>query len=413
MIKGFLPGGLRHTSEVFGVSNTFKLMFGTVFSYKRTVIYFIKKRKFRALWNFFYVKTLVPVGEGAGGAFYILFGGLIRHYPSLAPFPRYIELEVTTVCDKKCIFCEHTYWNEKSRHLTFEEFKHIINQFPDLKWTNLTGEGTAFLNKDYIRMIEYLKQKDIPVYLVDHFNMVDDTIAKKLIQLGVDGIYISLDAATKKTYEEIKVGCDFNIVVDNIKNFIRIKKELRTPIPELCFRYVITTKNINEMSQFVNLISSFGDKSDLGDGSRIEFCGLLEFDAIKDYKVHNVPESLTQNILQTANEKNQRVMFCHSEPKTHPPLEHCLAWMEPYIMMGGYVLPCCSVLMSNKRDFLREKSFGNVFKQSFKDIWNSERYKNFRHLVNKKEGVVPLLCKDCRAYNTIEREEKYGVDLEL
>jgi radical SAM protein with 4Fe4S-binding SPASM domain len=82
-------------------------------------------------------------------------------------------------------------------------------------------------------------------------------------------------------------------------------------------------------------------------------------------------------------------------------------------MMGGYVISCCNTLMSNNRTFLKEHSFGNLFEQSFKDIWYSDRYKRFRKTVNNPKCKVPIICTGCRAYDFSERAKKYGVDKEL
>ncbi len=82
-------------------------------------------------------------------------------------------------------------------------------------------------------------------------------------------------------------------------------------------------------------------------------------------------------------------------------------------MMGGDVVQCCAVLMSNKRPFLREHSFGNVFEHSFTEIWNSERYRRFRHQVNQPQGKVPLMCSGCRSFNVQDRIEKYGIAEDL
>ena len=58
-------------------------------------------------------------------------------------YPQYIEVETTTTCNLKCTICEHTYWDEPNRHMTLEQFKYIIAQFPDLKWMGMTGIGVA------------------------------------------------------------------------------------------------------------------------------------------------------------------------------------------------------------------------------------------------------------------------------
>lgn len=413
LTRAILPGGLPLSQEILGTKEIFAMILRVAWAYRRTMKYMLRKGGIRAVVNFLFVKIFVPIGEGSGAAAYFIVGPMIRRFPQLAPYPYNIEVEITTRCNKRCIVCEHTYWNEPSVDLSFEDFRKIVDQFPRLKWVNLTGEGDAFLNRDYLKMIRYLKMKKVPVYLVDSFDLINEEIAKELVEMGVDGIYVSMDGATKETYEKIKVGCSFERSIKNIKNLIELKKKMESPIPELCFRYVVTTLNVHEMPKFVELVRSFGDRNSLGDGSRLEYCGLLVFDEIEHLNVPKIPEEIIQKTIMEMRKHNVNMVFCHTEPAKHPSINHCLNWMEPYIMIGGYVLPCCAVLMSNKREFLRQHSFGNIFEKSFKDIWYSERYRKFRQTVTKPDAKMPLLCKDCRAYETREREQKYGIDMEL
>ena len=78
-------------------------------------------------------------------------------------------------------------------------------------------------------------------------------------------------------------------------------------------------------------------------------------------------------------------------------------------MMRGYVLPCCGVLMSNKRPFLEKYALGNINEKSLKDIWKSEKFAEFRKLVVDPKGKVPILCAGCRTFNSSDRINKYGV----
>ena len=384
------------------------------FAYKRTIWYLLRKRGIKAAYNFVFVKLFVKEGEGGLGLAYIPLMPVFRAFPGLmaklAPYPFNVEIEITNRCNKRCILCEHTYWNEPNRDLSFEEFKTIVDQFPKLKWVNLTGEGDAFLNRDYLKMIEYLKTtKNIPVFLVDSFDLIREDIAEKLIKMGVDGIYISMDGATKETYEMIKIGCNFDKTLVNIKNLIRLKKEFRSPIPEICFRYIITTLNVHEMPQFVELVRSLGDNKSLGDGTEIEYAGLLVFNEVRHLFVPEIPEDILKATIEKSKKLGLHVKFSHAEKGKLPPLERCSAWVEPYIMMGGYVMPCCAVLQNNDRDFLRKYSLGNIFEKPFSEIWYSEAYRKFRKIIPQAKAPVPVLCKSCRAYDGTERARKYGI----
>jgi len=369
--------------------------------YTRTMWYLLRKRGLRALYNFLWSKAFVrEVGPA-------LLDPIWRKWPWTAPYPKFVEIEVTTKCHLRCIICEHTHWKEKPRDLTFDEFKKIIDQFPGLKWCNPTGEGSAFLNKDYIRMLRYLKSKDVFVEFVESFDQIDENLAREIIKIGIDRIWVSFDGATKDTYEKIKVGCSFEKTLKNLRNFIRIKKEMKSPIPELCFRFVITTLNYKEMPQFIELVASLGDWKALGDGSYVEFAGLLSFKEIEHLNQPFVPKEIIEETAKKAKELGVHWAFCHSGKL--PDVSLCAAWTEPYIMMPGYVLPCCAVLMANKREFLRKYSFGNMLEQPFREIWNSKRYRTFRKLVPQTKGKVPILCSGCRAYDTSKREKKYGI----
>jgi len=371
--------------------------------YKKSIWYLLRKKGLKSVKNFLFVKYFVT---DEGGEVAILNNIIkITKLFSLAPYPFKIEVEHTTICNKKCIICEHTYWQEKQERLTFEQFKQMVDQFPKLRWINITGEGTGFLNPDFLRIIEYLRLKDISVNFVDEFDFVNEANARKLIELGVNCIWISMDGAIKETYEKIKVGCDFEKALSNIKMLLRLKKELNSPFPMLCFRFVVNRLNYTEMPKMVELIHSLGD---LGEGTKLEFVGLLTFKETEKYYLPEVPKEIIKETIQKGKNLGINVQFSHICKSELPSINKCTAWMEPYIMMNGYVVPCCAVMMSNKRDFLRKYAFGNLFEKPFKEIWYSERYKKFRSLVQKNKRPVPILCAGCRAYETKKREKKYG-----
>lgn len=376
--------------------------------YKRSIWYLLKRGKFRDLYTFLFVKYFVS-DEGGDTA---VLNTLISNsgWSFLAGYPFKLEIEHTTVCNKRCIHCEHTHWKEKAEILNFENFKKIVDQFPRLKWINLTGEGDNFLNPDYMKFIGYLRSRHVSVNFVDEFDFIESEKAKKLVELGVNCIWISMDGATKETYEKIKVGCNFEKAVQNIKTLQETKKKLGSPLPTLCFRFIVTNLNYQEMPEMVELVHSFGD---LGEGSRLEFTGLLTFKEIEHLKLDSLPEEIIEGTKNRARELEVPISFSHLRKEELPSINKCSAWTEPYIMMGGYVLPCCAILMSNKREFLRKHAFGNINKKSFKEIWESERYKQFRRMVVNKKAKVPLLCAGCRGYDTAKRENKFGVSKEV
>jgi MoaA/NifB/PqqE/SkfB family radical SAM enzyme len=409
-----VPGGIFTTSNVFGPHYLFLMAWRMGKSYAKTFFYLLFRKSPLAALNFLYTKLLVPVGEGAGAGFYIVFNPILRKFPRLGPLPQYVEIEVTTICPRKCIMCEHTYWkDQEERHLSFAEFRFILSQFPKLRWLHLTGEGSSFTNPDYPRMLEYAKSKNICVYLVDSFDHIPQESIEKIIDMKIEGVYISLDAATKGTYEKIRIGCDFERVLKNIRKLIELKKQKKSLLPEISFRYIVMGNNVEEMPEVLDLINSFGPRKLLGEGGRVDFVGNLEFPEVRDLSIYEIPENILKSVIKKTKKYQLNTFLSHTEPKRNPHIEQCTCWLEPYIVMGGCVIPCCNILMSNKRTILRQHSFGNIFKNSIREIWYSDRFRKFRDSVNNPRAKVPYLCTLCRAYDFKDRIKKYGIDESL
>jgi radical SAM protein with 4Fe4S-binding SPASM domain len=58
-----------------------------------------------------------------------------------------------------------------------------------------------------------------------------------------------------------------------------------------------------------------------------------------------------------------------------------------FVTYEGYITPCCIRMDPSLI------SFGNIYEQPFKEIWNSEGYSCFRKRF--EEGSVPGICRRC------------------
>ncbi|MBI5892280.1 MAG: radical SAM protein [Deltaproteobacteria bacterium] len=361
----------------------------TIINTKNLAYILFKRKDIKSFKNYIMARaTVANVGPGFPHAIY-------RKFPSLVPYPREIEVEITTRCHLKCTHCEHTYWSdEHNRDLTFEEYKHILSQFPNLWWINTTGEGSSFLNKDFVRMLEYTKSKGIFIKFVESFTNLTEEQMETIIKVGVERLYVSMEGATAETYEKIRIGASFNKVIENLKTFRELKKKLRSPLPEVSYRYVVMKENYHELPDFVRLIKSL----DLG--NTINVVGTLDFDEIKHLSIKERQEHI-EELLRIADDLDMDTPI--GDTITQPPITRCTCWVQPYIMIGGYIMPCCGVMMANRRTFLRENALGNIFEAPFKEIWNSPRYKALREGMTKSKGPLDPMCVGCRSFDTLGR----------
>lgn len=346
----------------------------------RNILFYTREKGIKWLYNYIHFITFYDTTNPI----------LIRYLQQLHPYPSYLEIECTTKCFLRCQHCEHTHWNEPSMDMTLNQFKHILDQFPKLKWIGMTGIGEEFINKDFMGMLRYIKQKDSAIFveLYDSFMFLTEKEITELIDLGIERIFISLDAATKETYEKIRVGAKWDKVIKNIETFVRIKKEKKSYFPQMCFHFIAVKNNVHEMVDFVELVHSL--KTDV---KLIQFSRMLHyFDEVKELFVE-VPEETIKEVDERAKELGINVVWGLNIPKEKPPINKCTAWTMPFIFVNGDVINCCAQNEGNRRKWQHETSMGNVFNEGFKKIWNGEKYKDLRRKIRKNK--VPEACNGC------------------
>jgi radical SAM protein with 4Fe4S-binding SPASM domain len=92
-----------------------------------------------------------------------------------------------------------------------------------------------------------------------------------------------------------------------------------------------------------------------------------------------LPENPDYNIFNMAEKKPKKSFKCD------------LLWTETVINWDGSILPCCSV-------FDEKYSFGNIKENSFKEIWNNDKYLSARSdVLGRKNDKVKTICRICKA----------------
>jgi len=313
------------------------------------------------------------------------------------PYPNYIEMEaIQGYCQLNCIMCEKEYWNEKPQMLSFKNFKYAMDQFPDLKWAGNNGLGDPFLNPEYRQMVKYLDDKHVcqEIYLTSKAFEKGD-IEKFVDYNSFIFLKFSFDAATKDTYESIRINGDYDKVIDNIIRFDREKKRRGKHYPELQFHFVVMKNNIHECEQYVKLIHDLGV-----DCSNITFSRMLHKFKQTEHLYTDIPDTLMKNLEIAGKRYGIPVTFNADAAGTKPPINLCTAWTMPYIFPDGTVISCCCMNMQNRRDWQRQTAMGNIFQTPMRDIWYGPKYKLLRKkLYEMKPLEAHPVCEICNIYD--------------
>jgi MoaA/NifB/PqqE/SkfB family radical SAM enzyme len=313
-------------------------------------------------------------------------------------FPPFLEIEPTTTCNFKCVCCEHTYWKEQSKNMTFQEFKKIFDDFGKPKWLGLTGIGSSYLNKDYHKMLAYAKSKGTIIEVFDHFaHFKNDEEIKELIKIGPDFQFISTYGATKKSFENVCKGSNYPIIEKNIKTFVKLKKQMRKKFPILNFHYIITRESKEDLPIFLDFLHSLNTEI----GEVLVTPLLHSFKEAEKYAVSIDREYVEKIRKKAARYKIPITINMVAKQATEglekkPSINHCKEYIMPFIFVTGHVTPCCGQNEDNSREWQKKMSFGNALEKPFREIWYSTKYIQMRKLIRKNK--CPKECALCPAY---------------
>jgi len=281
-------------------------------------------------------------------------------------FPIHLDIEATSACNFLCTMCPRTEMIENSTFWKVENFdmdtyEKIVSEgvkhgLRSIKFQYL---GEPLVNKNLVKMIKFAKKAGVvDVMFNTNASLLNEKKSKEIILSGVDKVFFSFDSPYKDKFNEIRVKGDYDQVLKNIKNFMRIKKELKSDTPITRVQMVLMKENEKEWDDFQKL-----------------FSGVVDTIAYVDYLDHGGQK----------NQKNKGVVDIGSRKKKFccPQL-----WQRMFIHPDGVVTPCCI-------DSSRELVMGNIKKDSINKIWKNDAYQEMRekHL-NGKIDEIPT-CGNC------------------
>jgi len=281
-------------------------------------------------------------------------------------FPIHLDIDITNKCNLKCQMCPRTdlvkrglFWKEG--YINFDLYAGIVkhgveNGLCSIKY-NIMGE--PLIHSYLPEMIRYAKE----VGVLDTMINTNGTLLRKglggrLIEAGLDKLFFSFDSPHSEVYNKIRVGSDYHKVLNNIKNFMQLRNEMKSITPLTRASMVVMKENEHEKEDFRKLFSP-----------------IVDFVAFSTYLPH---------INQEEDEERTAVEFSNSGTFCCPQL-----WQRMFIHTDGEVGVCCI-------DTARTIKIGSIYDKSPKELWLSDEYKKIRELHASGNYRKHPTCRTCR-----------------
>jgi len=272
----------------------------------------------------------------------------------LSDFPLHLDVESTNACNLRCIMCTRNFMTEKIGNIKWDLFKKVVDEAADynLPSLKLNFRGEPLLHPDLHRMVKYAKDHGV---LDVQFNTnglaLTEKRSEELIKSGLDRIIFSVDGATKKTYEYIRTGSNFERVVENIKQFVEIRNSMGQKKPVVRVQMVKMEENKHEVEQFIEM---------------------------------------WRDVVNRVAVTSQREPYIKGKGSTKK-LEHFPChqiWQRIVVWWTGEVFMCCG-------DWHGEYPLGDANKDSIYDLWHGEKYNFVRKLHSSGRLEDLPICARC------------------
>lgn len=339
----------------------------------------IKKIKYAL--NVFYWFIWYNLWHGEAKKVFHLFKSLAKHIFLKTPYAAIIETGNT--CNFNCPTCptprKKIFSRRPSQLMNFEKFKKIIDNIKNyVHIVYLYNSNEPLLHPDIIEMIKYASDNNLHTMISTNCSLLDEKMSEKILNSGLGEIRLALDSFKKESYEQFRVGGNFETVKENIENFCRLKQKLGKKRPIATLQFILNKLNQDE----IPAVKKFAKENKI-DKLYIKPFILSEYAYSKE-EIKNLGEKF----LADKDIYDEDIVYKKDEQGLKPKMEFkkCSDVNRVFtILADGRAVMCCF-------DLVGDYSYGEMDKTDLKTLWNSEGVKKMRGMAFKRQ--YPL-CKVC------------------
>lgn len=297
-----------------------------------------------------------------------------------------ISIDASTYCQLKCPECSTSKGIIKNGIvgtglLSFDNFKRTVDSNPNIIEIELSNWGEIFLNPDLVKILKYAYKKNVKLTAGNgvNFNSVDSNTLEALVVYKFGYLNVSIDGASQDTYNQYRIGGNFDKVISNIRELNKFKEKHNSIYPKLSWQFILFGHNeqeiptVKELCKELNMV--FNPKLNHSDFSPIKNPEYVKF----------------ESGLSVSTRDEYKTKFKRSYKRSC-----CQLWYSPQINWDGKLLGCCV----NKWIAL-----GNVFDDELTNCLQSQQFNEVK-LVLKGELEVSekMPCYFCPTFQQIREQ---------
>jgi hypothetical protein len=258
------------------------------------------------------------------------------HYKYHLPLPTVLMIENTNHCNAECVMCPRDTLSRKRGFMDFGLLEKIMKEVSSVRRkpvTHLHGFGEPLLDKLLAERIQLAKTCGIKhTYIVTNASLLFPETSRKIIGARLDKMKISFYGTDEESYNTTMKRLNFKVTLQNITEFLRIRKDMKRGNPRLILQYLPNETHHAKTEEFKAPWSSLID-------TKVGDC--LNVSSLHNYGGGRAYNHLGKKI----------VSVCY------------FPWTSMSVLWDGRVVTCC--MDSNGVQVL-----GDLNSQSIQEVWN-------------------------------------------
>ncbi len=288
--------------------------------------------------------------------------------------PVALSIEPTTACNLGCPECPSglKQFTRDTGNLKADLNQKIIDEASKHAiYVNFYFQGEPFINPKFLDMVSHAHSRNMFTSTSTNAHFLNDAVAKKTVESGLDRLIVSIDGITQEVYEQYRIHGDLSKVIEGTKNILKWKKELKSATPHVIFQFLVVKPNEHQIEGVTQLAKELGV-----DEVRFKTAQVYDYKhgnslipTIEKYSRYKLNSDGTYSL------KNKLVNQCWR------------MWHSCVVTWDGLVVPCCFDKDATHR-------LGNLQEATLKDVWTNQSYNNFRRAILKSRSEIDI-CKNC------------------
>lgn len=364
-------------------------------------------------------------------------GSGLRLHPPVNSLRR-LYVEITNQCNLNCSTCMRNVWDVQYGRMSLQTFQKILAGLqsclpkPEIF---MGGYGEPLSHPECLAMIKHAKSIGLRVSLITNGILLTEEVARVLIGLGLDKLWVSLDGASPDCYSDVRLGNALPAIIENLNRLRSLQFQYYgffpwTMLPKLGIAFVAMRRNIHELPDVVKLGTKLG---------AVEYCisNVLAHNHVlgeeslylRSMDYMNGPsanhwrplirlpkidiEESTEDVITSLLKNGNRLELMGSDIKMNGDLCPFVERGSVSIRWDGKVSPCLPLLYTHKylldkrERTSREYFVGDIHKDDISSIWNAKRFQDLRQRLQDFDFSPCTSCNSCEMADE-NLEDCYG-----